>query len=205
MTRKFLEELGLEKEMIDKILDENSRDIGKAKGNYDDIKTELDLLKTEITNRDTQLADLKKLDPEGLKAQIDALQAANEKAKAEYEAALDHTIINGEIERDLLKAGAKNIKAVMALLDLAKVKRDGESVTGHQDQIKALVEAEDSKFLFNIEEKFKFKGAKPGEGGAGSTGSGGIVNPWSKDHWNLTEQGRIIKEDPELAKTLKNG
>ena len=31
MQRKFLENLGLEKEAIDKILDENSADIGKAK------------------------------------------------------------------------------------------------------------------------------------------------------------------------------
>ena len=31
MERKFLEELGLEKEVIDKVLDEASKDIGKQK------------------------------------------------------------------------------------------------------------------------------------------------------------------------------
>lgn len=29
------------------------------------------------------------------------------------------------------------------------------------------------------------------------------INPFSKDTLNLTEQGRILREDPELAKTLK--
>ena len=28
-------------------------------------------------------------------------------------------------------------------------------------------------------------------------------NPWSKKHFNLTEQGRILRENPELAKKLK--
>lgn len=31
----------------------------------------------------------------------------------------------------------------------------------------------------------------------------GVKNPWSKDTFNLTEQGRILREDPELAEKLK--
>lgn len=41
MKRKFLEDLGLEKETIDKILDENSADIGKVKGELDTAKNDL--------------------------------------------------------------------------------------------------------------------------------------------------------------------
>ena len=35
MKRKFLEDMGLTKEQVDSILDENSQDIGKAKGDLD--------------------------------------------------------------------------------------------------------------------------------------------------------------------------
>lgn len=35
MKREFLEALGIEKETIDKILDENSRDIGREKQKVD--------------------------------------------------------------------------------------------------------------------------------------------------------------------------
>lgn len=31
----------------------------------------------------------------------------------------------------------------------------------------------------------------------------GVKNPWSKENWNLTEQGRMLKENPELAKYFK--
>ncbi len=41
MKRKFLEDMGLEKEQVDKILDENSQDIGKAKGDSDDCCTKI--------------------------------------------------------------------------------------------------------------------------------------------------------------------
>lgn len=41
-------------------------------------------------------------------------------------------------------------------------------------------------------------GAKGGKGGMGSDGD----NPWSADGWNLTAQGRILKENPERAKRM---
>jgi len=38
---------------------------------------------------------------------------------------------------------------------------------------------------------------------ASATTTGGSKNPFSKEHFNLTEQGRLLKEDPELFKQLK--
>jgi hypothetical protein len=38
---------------------------------------------------------------------------------------------------------------------------------------------------------------------ASATTTGGAKNPFSKEHFNLTEQGRLKKEDPERYKTLK--
>ena len=40
MKRKFLEDLGLEKEVIDKILDEAGTDLEKTKGDYETLKKE---------------------------------------------------------------------------------------------------------------------------------------------------------------------
>ena len=60
MKRDFLEGLGLEKEAIDKILDENSRDIGREKAKADQAKEELATAKTELAERTTELADLKR-------------------------------------------------------------------------------------------------------------------------------------------------
>ena len=49
MKREFLKSLGIEdKETIDKILDENSMDIGRAKGELDDVKSQLTKAKSDL-------------------------------------------------------------------------------------------------------------------------------------------------------------
>ena len=47
------------------------------------------------------------------------------------------------------------------------------------------------------------KSAGGGASGGQNKSGGGTINPWAKSTRNLTEQGRIAKEDPELAAKLK--
>lgn len=50
-----------------------------------------------------------------------------------------------------------------------------------------------------VEAKFKESGrTPPNAGGPGS----GQINPWKKETFNLTEQGRLLRENPELAKQM---
>lgn len=43
-----------------------------------------------------------------------------------------------------------------------------------------------------------------GAGGSGyvATSSGAVKNPWSKESFNLTEQGKLLRENPALAQSL---
>lgn len=43
-------------------------------------------------------------------------------------------------------------------------------------------------------------GSTPGVGG---TGGSGAVNPWKKETFNLTQQGRITRDSPQLAAAMK--
>lgn len=43
-------------------------------------------------------------------------------------------------------------------------------------------------------------GGSTGNGGRG--GAGGGANPWTHDNWNMTEQGRIYKENPQRAEQM---
>ena len=169
MKRKFLEDLGLEKEVIDKILDENSTDIGKAKGEVELITSERDKLKTDLSDRDKQLETLKNStgDVEAMKNQIETLQTEN-KSKDEAHAAEIRKIQREAADSELLtNSKAKNTKAVKGLLDDLDEKLDLEAYKAErQKQLEALIKAEDSKFLFDTEtKKTKMKGAEPGESG----------------------------------------
>lgn len=74
MKREFLEalDLGAEaklaKELVDKILDENSKDIGIHKNNVEQLTTERDGLKTQLDTATKEIKSYKDLDVEGIKA-----------------------------------------------------------------------------------------------------------------------------------------
>lgn len=172
MTRKFLEDKGLSKELIDEILDENSKDIGKAKGELETVKANLETaqkdnegLKEQISKANTELESLKKStdDADALRTQIENLQNQIKADGEKHDAEIKQIKIDSAIDNALVAANAKNAKAVKPFLDLTKVElnEDG-TVKGINEQIKALTKADDTKFLFA---STKMKGASVGESG----------------------------------------
>ena len=75
MDRKFLENLGLEKETIDKVLDEASKDIGKQKAAIDAKTEELKTANATINQLQEAAKQFKGVDVAALQQQITDLQA----------------------------------------------------------------------------------------------------------------------------------
>lgn len=204
MKKEDLIKLGLTEEQAEKVVEIFAEELKGfiPKFRFDEVNEAKKKLEEELKNRDKQLEELKKIDVEGLKAQIEKLQKENQDAKKQYEAELSQVRLNNAIEMALVAAKAKNIKAVKALLDLSKIKLDGENLIGFKEQVDVLKQADDSKFLFEeTQSNPQFKGLKPAESFNDDVSV--IKNPWSKEHFNLTEQGRIYRENPELAKQLQ--
>ena len=173
MKRTELEALGMTKEQIDAVMKINGDDIENAKAGsaaeITNLKAENDTLSKPVKDRDKQIDTLKASvgDNEELKKQIETLQADN-KAKDEAHAKeLTQLKIDAAVEKALTDGGAKNIKAVKALLDLtdAKLGDDG-TVKGLTEQIDKLKADEGSKFMFNATEQKNtqqtFTGFQPG-------------------------------------------
>lgn len=201
MKRKFLEDMGLSKEQVDSILDENSQDIGKAKGELISVQTELQNAKTEIeglnnqlSERDTQLSELKNStgDIEALKRQISDLQTANKTKEDEHKAEMKQLKMDMAVEAALIGAKAKNTKAVKALLNLegAELAEDG-TIKGLAEQILNLSKADDSKFLFDSAKPI-VKGAKIGEGSDGDDIDGVDTSKMS-----YSQMVAYLKENPD--------
>lgn len=197
MKRKFLEDMGLEKEQIDQILDENSQDIGKAKGDLEEAKKEIATLKGQIADRDGQLETLKNSsgDVEAMKKQIETLQADN-KAKDEAHAAeIKQLKVDTAIDNALTNAKAKNKIAVKALLkDMDKAELDVEgAVKGLAEQIEALQKSD--SYLFDTKDtgKTKVKGAEPGESG-NEDGDKGV----DTSKMSYSELAAYLAENPDV-------
>lgn len=169
------------------------------KNKFDGVNNQLTDLQTQIKERDKQLKELssKVGDNEELKTQIEELQNKNKTAKEEYEAKISKMQFDYALEKALGKAGAKNNKAVKALLDSEKIKLDGETLIGLDEQLSSLKTSD--PYLFADEQKQpQFSGIEPKDGAKTPQG----YNPWKKDSFNLTDQGKIFKENPELARQL---
>ena len=74
MKRATLEAMGLEKEQIDQILDENSADIGRERAKADAKQEKITELEGELSKKDAEIEAFKKADPEGLQAKLTELQ-----------------------------------------------------------------------------------------------------------------------------------
>lgn len=177
MKTEMLKELGLTQEQIDKIMAENGKDINAAKGNTESLTTQVTELQNQLNERDNQLKELKKTvkDNEGLSAKIAELEQANTNMAAESKAKLEGIQKTHAIENGVRDAKAKNMKAVMALLDLEKITYTDGTLVGLSEQLEGLKKGEDTGFLFGESTPPKPAGAEPPNpptnGGTPTTGS----------------------------------
>ena len=145
MTREFLEEMGIEKENVNKILNKYHEGVKEYKDNAEKVKT----LEAETVS----LKELKKVDAKELETKIAELEQKNKTLQAESESKLLETRKNLMLENSLMKANVKNSKAIRGMLELDKITINGDELDGLEDQIKALKESD--SYLFNIEEPTK--------------------------------------------------
>ena len=147
--------LGLTKEQVSKVLKINADDIEETKKEAEtaiqNVEAEVESLENQVKERDGQLETLKATagDNETLSKKIEDLQAENATAKKAHETEMNRLKVDFEVEKALIEAKAKNVKAAKALLDLedAKLDKDG-NVKGLKELIDSLVAGEDTKFMF---------------------------------------------------------
>lgn len=203
MNREQLKELGLTDEQIEAVMKEHGKsinDIKKEADKVDGLESQISDLQGQIKDRDKQLEELgdKAKDNEGLTQEIDRLKEENENATKELQEKLDQQAFDFQLERSLANAGARNPKAVKALLNTENIKLDGERLLGLDDQLKALQESD--AYLFEQEQK---PGTPTIVAPGNPNGGANTPNPFAKETWNLTEQGKLFKENPDLYNAMK--
>ena len=151
MKREFLKNLGIEdKDIIDKIMDENSSDIGRAKGEVQSYKDRIGELETQVSTKDATIADLQKKvgDADALNQRITQLETDKTNLTNELNTKVTQIQKEHAIEGKIRDAKGKNIKAIKALLDMEKITYENNELGGIEDQLTALASAEDSSMLF---------------------------------------------------------
>lgn len=191
MKTEFLKELGLTDEQVKTIMAENGKDIEAEKAKTGEMSKQLETANNTIKELQDAAKKFDGTDPEALKKQISDLQE-------KYDKDLTATKTASAVEVALMKAGAKNVKAVRALLNEADIKLDGDKLLGLEAQLEALKKEND--FLFATE-----GGKAAEEGGAGgSSNTGGArvetgakhgEGGGSKENYNLRDAVKAAYEN----------
>ncbi len=197
--KEILKKAGIEEGKLDSVIGDINKELPKyfiPKDKYNEVAEAKKKLEEDIQERDNQLEQLKNAasNNEELKNQIEELQEANRRAAEEWQAKMAQMQLDFAIEKALAAVKAKNVKAVKALLDMEKVKLDGEQLLGLDDQLKTLKETD--PYLFGDSGKVGGGTNPPGVGDP-------EINPWKPETFNLTLQGKILREDPAKATRMK--
>ena len=192
MQRKFLEDLGLEKEVIDKIMDENGSDIENTKKK---LEAERDNYKTQLETAQTALKEFEGVDVKDLQGRIDTLNKDLQNKETEYQNKIADMEFNAVLESAITKSGAKNPKAVRGLLDLDTLKsskNQADDITKALETVKS-----ENDYMFTSEEPIK----NPVKD-TGNPSIGGITKEmFAKMGYN--ERLKLKKNDPNKYEELK--
>lgn len=167
------------------------------KERFNEINEQKKEFKKMLEDRDKQLEELSKKAKgnEELEQQLLNYKNQNETTVKEYEEKLQKQAFEFALEKELMGSKVKNTKALKALLNIENIKLDNEKLIGLEEQLKGLQESDPYLFAEDT-----LTGRIPNQNGKPPQG---IKNPFSKEHFNLTEQGRLWIENPELAKQLQ--
>lgn len=148
MEREFLEKQGLNADQISAVMSQYGKDVNGIKDGYESkissLNSNVETLKGQVTDRDKQIKDLSSAakDNEDLKAKFADAQKEIAESDKKYKAQLQEQKKNFAIQQGLIKAGAYNNKAVMAIMDMDQIGFDDKGNVLHvDDAIKQAQEA----------------------------------------------------------------
>lgn len=197
--KELLEKIGVAEDNIDNATKQFKEFLDGEyvpKSRFNEVNAEKKNLETAVADRDKQLKTLK--DSEGdittLKDKITKLQAENKANALKAEQDLKNLKISTAVQLAIGDT-AQDAELVANLIDKSKIilGEDGK-VTGLNEQLKEL--KTNKSFLFKPEGDPKFK-YDPNKGIGTLTN-----NPFSKEHYNLTQQAELYSKDPVKAKQL---
>lgn len=201
--KELLEKLAAGESSVDDVLkaiDDSDKD-KVPRSRLNDKIAEVKDLEAELQNRNQQLDDLSKKasGSDELAKEIQALKDANAQQQADYEQKLQQTKLDAKLTEALTAAKSRNVKSVLANLDVSQIKLDGEKLLGLDDQLSALKESD--AYLFASEEKPALGGRTP-HTPTGQPSTGLTKEDFTK--MSYAERTQLFTENPEQFNKLNS-
>lgn len=153
MKREELKQIGLTDEQVGSVMAMHAAELNTLRSDLSDVTSERDSLKNELASNQDELKKMQATakDNDDLQAQLQALQTKFDESQQAVAAKLQAVKKDNAIDQALLKAKARNNKAVRALLNDDAIKFDDDGLHGLSEQLAALQKSE--AYLFATEPK----------------------------------------------------
>lgn len=122
MKAEFLKGLGLEQDVVDKIMAENGKDVAAEQAKTTKAEGERDNYKDQLATATESLEKFKDVDPAAMQSEIENLNKQLKDKDEEYAAKEADRIFSDTVKEAIKSAGGRNEKAVMAMLDMEALK-----------------------------------------------------------------------------------
>lgn len=177
MERKFLEGLGLEKDVIDKVLDQNGAEVAAVKTQLTTKDTEIKTLRSDLITANARVSELEKVDVDDLMTQLQAEKDARNKEKKEFTL---RTLLNQE--------GCTDVDYLLYKLGDSVEFDDDGNIKDSENFVKSTKENYASQFQ-----------SESGSGGTGGTGNFKREHGGNVDTSKMTysELAAYMAEHPE--------
>ncbi len=195
MKRKFLEDLGLEAEAIEKIMAEAGKDVTSLKARVDDLTEQINVKDTTIVEKNNKIAELEKVDVEAIKKE------EYEKGKSDGSKEIEVFKKNNALDKALQGFKVKDPELIKPKLKLEQIEYEAEGdgfkvSKGLEEQINPLKQT--YGYIFDDDNPLpQFTGniKQP------------TTNEITKEAFNkmsYKERVALKNEKPEVYKNLKN-
>ena len=137
MKREFLEGLGLEKDVIDKIMEENGKDINAEKAKTTAKDDEIKTLKEQVDTANKQIKSYKDMDIDEIKQSVETWKTTAKEHEKAYQKLKNDTAL-----KDAVRAyDTVDEDVLMKLLDRDSLKFSEDGISGLKEQVEGLKEA----------------------------------------------------------------
>lgn len=153
MKREFLKDLGLEDDVINKIMAENGKEVAVYRAKLDDLNEQIQVKDTTIKQKSDKISEFEKVDIEALKKEqfeLGKVEGSKEVENFKKQNAIDK-VYESEFEVDGKKYKVKDKKGLQGYLDNEKIKYENNQVTGLVEQFSEIVKT--SPYLFETDTK----------------------------------------------------
>lgn len=172
MKTEFLKELGLEQEVITKIMAENGKDIEKLKAQVSTLNTEKENLSKQLTDANAKIESFSEIDVDKIKAETEDWKQKYTQAQEDAKKELSELKFSHALDSKLSSTKAKDLNILKSLLNKEDLKlTEAGDILGLEDQISKI--KEEKSFLFDDED------GKPTIVKGGTGGSSGSTNDLS--------------------------